>query len=341
MKAALLKNWNDLEMTELEKPIPQGNEALLKMVYGGVCGSDVTVYKGLHMTAKAPVVLCHEILGVIETLPEGYKGDFKEGDRVVVNPVVECGTCAACKSGYSNACENLKLLGIHKNGGFEEYTVADVDKLVKAPEGLSDEVAALSEPFAVAAHVCRRAGVNETSKVFIAGAGTIGLVVASYAKRLGAKSVTVSEINPDRIALAKKLSLDTVNPMEADLKEVAKEKTNGAGFDIVIDATGAKASLLVLPDICKVGGTVMSLGLSGAPVEFILGKVSFKEQTLVGSRLYSQEDFANGVDALLELSKNLPVEAIVSDIYPLSETPEALAKMMSGKNIGKILISCK
>jgi len=341
MKAALLEKWNDLKMADLELPVPGEQEALIRVLYGGVCGSDVTVYRGLHMTAQAPVVLCHEILGVIETLPENYRGELQIGQRVVINPIVSCGTCAACRAGIQNACENLKLLGIHKNGGFAEYTVAEVEKLIPAPENLTDELAVLAEPFAVGAHVSRRAGVHKNANVLVVGAGTIGLVVALCAQKLGARSVTISEINPDRIVLAQKLKLQTVNPISESLLERTRELTDETGFDIVIDAAGAKASLLQLPDLCRVGGTIMSLGLSGAPVEFILGKVSFREQTVIGSRLYSQQDFINGVKMLQELAAELPIQTIVSDVYPLKETTSAMEKMLTGKNTGKILIRCK
>ena len=134
MKAAVLKNWFDLELTDIPMPVPNEHEALIKVRYGGVCGSDMTVYRGKHMTATTPTVLCHEILGNIVTLPEGYDGPFKVGQRVLMNPVISCGHCAACRRGLGHVCENLKLLGIHVDGGFAEYTKVGVDKLCALPQ---------------------------------------------------------------------------------------------------------------------------------------------------------------------------------------------------------------
>jgi len=340
MKAAILKNWNELEMAEIEKPEACCCEAVIKVRYGGVCGSDITVFSGLHPTAKAPVVLCHEILGTIDELPKNYKGKLKAGDRVLIDPVVSCQECPTCKSGLGNVCGSLKLLGIHINGGFAQYTKAAPDQLVKVSDNLPDNVAALGEPFAVAYHVCKRAGVAKKNKVLVTGAGTIGIVVALAAKELGAERVIVSEINKSRIELAKSLGLETVNPMEIDLPAFAKEASNSVGFDIVIDASGAKQSILQLPDLCRPGGTLMSLSLSSQPYEFIIGKVSFKEQTLVGSRLYSHDDFIGGVEMMKSLFKSCDLSQIVTDTMDLDELPEALNMMKTGKNVGKILIKC-
>ena len=146
MKAAVLKNWLDLELCDIPVPVPGENEALIKVKRAGVCGSDITVYRGKHMTATVPTVLCHEILGTIESLPEGYDGKFKLGQRVLMNPIISCGKCAACQRGLPWVCENLKLLGIHVDGGFAEYTKVGVDKLVALDEDIPDEVAILDEP---------------------------------------------------------------------------------------------------------------------------------------------------------------------------------------------------
>ena len=125
MKAAVLKDWLNLELTDIPMPVPGPDEALIKVRYGGVCGSDMVVYRHKHMTATIPRVLCHEILGTIETLPEGYDGPFHLGQRVLMNPVVSCGHCSACKRGLGHVCENLELLGIHRDGCACEYIADD------------------------------------------------------------------------------------------------------------------------------------------------------------------------------------------------------------------------
>lgn len=337
MKAALLKTWEDMEVTQIEKPKIEKDEALIKMYYAGVCGSDITVYNGKHPTATAPVVIGHEIYGVIEEI--GKSDKFKVGDRVTVEPLISCGVCDACKNGNFHVCKTLKLLGIHENGGYAEYTKAKINKLVKIPDELSDELAALSEPFAVGYHVCSRGGVNKGENVLVVGGGPIGLVVALSAIKFGA-NVTVSEVNKGRLALAQKLGINIINPAESDFSKEVNKLTDGVGFDVVIEASGSKAGILSTTDACKIRGTIVPMSLAGTPVEFILGKVSFKELSVIGSRVYSMEHFEKGVQMLAEIAKEKDITPLISDKISLNDAQIAIDMMKTGKNNGKILIKC-
>lgn len=169
MKAALLENWQKMEVKDISKPDIEDGEALIKIKYAGVCGSDITVYAGSYPTATVPIVIGHEILGTIEEIKGN--SDFKIGDRVTVEPLISCGECDACKGGCGHVCRSLKLLGIHENGGYAEYVKVNNKKLVKVPEQLSDELAALSEPFAVGYHVCTRSGIKKGETALVIGGG--------------------------------------------------------------------------------------------------------------------------------------------------------------------------
>ena len=212
MKAAVLENWLDLRLKDIPVPVPGKNEALIKVIRAGVCGSDITVYKGKHMTATVPTVLSHEILGRIESLPEGYGGPFSVGQRVLMNPIISCGTCAACRRGLPHVCENLKLLGIHVDGGFAEYTKVAVDKLVSISDDFPDEVAILGEPFAVGQHVMLNSDIQPGDKIFISGGATVGLYIAIFAKAAGAERVIISEINEPRRQFVESMGIETINP---------------------------------------------------------------------------------------------------------------------------------
>lgn len=341
MKAAVLKNWLDLELCDIDIPTPGANEALIKVKLAGVCGSDITVYKGKHMTATVPTVLSHEILGEIVTLPDGYDGKFKVGQRVLMNPIISCGECAACKRGLTHVCENLKLLGIHVDGGFAEYTKVAVDKLVAIDDDMPDDVAILGEPFAVGYHVMVRSQIQPGDTVFISGGATVGLYIAIFARAWGAGRVIISEINEPRRKFVESMGIETINPTEVDAMDLMKEVTGGSGFDVVYDTSGAASCVLQMPDLCRCGGKMLSLGLSGDAYQFIIGKVSFKEITLIGNRLYSQEDFENGVRFVEENWKKLGLDRMVTDRLPLTEIERALNMMLNGENICKIIINCQ
>ena len=337
MKAAVLESWLNLQLKDISIPIPGKDEALIKVIRAGVCGSDITVYKGKHMTATVPTVLSHEILGRIESLPEGYGGPFAVGQRVLMNPIISCGKCAACRRGLPHVCENLKLLGIHVDGGFAEYTKVAVDKLVAIGDDFPDEVAILGEPFAVGQHVMLNSDVQPGDKIFISGGATVGLYIAIFAKAAGAERVIISEINEPRRQFVESMGIETINPESTGVMALAQEITDG-GFDIVYDTSGAPSCILQMPDLCRCGGKLLSLGLSGDAYPFIIGKVSFKEIRLIGNRLYSQEDFEAGVRFLENNWKRLHLDRMVTDRLGLSEINRAFDMMLHGENICKIII---
>ena len=337
MKAAVLENWFDLQLKDIPIPVPGKDEALIKVIRAGVCGSDITVYKGKHMTATVPTVLSHEILGRIESLPEGYVGPFAVGQRVLMNPIISCGKCAACRRGLPHVCENLKLLGIHVDGGFAEYTKVGVDKLVAIDDDFPDEVAILGEPFAVGAHVMVNSDIQPGDKIFISGGATVGLYIAIFAKAAGAERVIISEINEPRRQFVESMGIETINPENTDAMDLMREVTDG-GFDIVYDTSGAPSCILQMPDLCRCGGKLLSLGLSGDAYPFIIGKVSFKEIRLIGNRLYSQQDFEAGVRFLEDNWKALHLDRMVTDRLGLTEINRAIEMMLHGENICKIII---
>ena len=335
MKAALLKAWTDMEVLDIEKPVPAADEAVIAVRYAGVCGSDITVYNGKHPTATAPVVVGHEILGVIEQI--GDNSEFSVGDRVTVNPLIACGECDACRRGH-HICSNLKLLGIHENGGYAEYTKAHIAKLVKIPDTLSDEIAALAEPFAVGCHVVRRSELKAGDTALVIGAGPIGIIIGLAAQHAGASRVVISDLNPARLALAELLGLEGLRLSDGDaLAEIARI-TDGVCFDVVYEASASKAGMLMTTSACRIGGTIVPLALGGMPTDFCVGTVSFKELRLVGSRVYTDAHFRDGVNMLAEIAAKVDLHPLISDILPLDDAQTAIDMMMRGENKGKILI---
>lgn len=335
MKAALLKTWTDMEVVDMEKPVPAADEAVIAVRYAGVCGSDITVYNGKHPTATAPVVVGHEILGVIDQI--GENSEFKVGDRVTVEPLIQCGECDACRRGH-HICKSLKLLGIHENGGYAEYTKASVSKLVKIPDSLPDDVAALAEPFAVGYHVVARSELKKGDTALVIGAGPIGIIVGLAAAYAGASRVVITDLNPERLAMAESLGLEGLHPADGDSLAEILRITDGNGFDVVYEASASRGGMLMTTSACKIGGAIVPLSLAGVPTDFCVGVVSFKELRLIGSRVYTYEHFRDGVKMLADIAEKVDLHPLISDILPLSDAQKAVDMMMKGENKGKILI---
>jgi 2-desacetyl-2-hydroxyethyl bacteriochlorophyllide A dehydrogenase len=341
MKAAVLTEWERIEVKEVPVPELGEEEILIKVKYAGVCGSDVTIYKGKHPTAKTPVILGHEFTGVIEKISSSKRTDLKVGDRVVVEPLISCGECAACKVGNWHVCRSLKLLGIHTNGGFADYVKVPAAKVIKLKDSINDRIAALAEPFAVGFHVNQQAGIKAGDKVLIIGGGPIGMVIGIVAKRCGAERVVFTELNDARIEIIKSFGFEAINPTKEDVAALSAEITEEAGYNVVFEVSGSQAGLTSATDLCGIRGTVVFVGFPHKRPEIDVLKTIFKELTLVGSRVYTFQDFTRTVRMLEEIveSKQYDLEKIISDTMPVEKAEEAIQQMIRGENLGKILLT--
>lgn len=341
MKAAYLTEWKKLGVAELPVPQISEGEALIRVTYAGICGSDVHIFEGNHPTAKAPMIMGHEFVGTVEQLSGNPENGIKVGDRVTAYPLISCGRCAACLEGNPHVCRSLKLLGIHTNGGFAEYVAVRTQALVKVDEALDDQVAALSEPFAVGVHVNERAGIREGSTVLIIGGGPIGLICGIVARYYGASQIVYSEINPERIAQIKAFGFpDVIDPRTEDANARTAALTGERGFDVVLEVSGSQPGLIFATQACAIRGTIVPVGFPGKRPEFDILQCIFKELTLVGSRVYSFEHFTRAVRMLEDMVKSGMADPsrIISNVYPVAESQQALQKMVDGRNLGKILI---
>lgn len=338
MKSCVLKDWGKLVLQEREIPTLEDGQALIKISYAGICGSDIHIYEGHHPTAKAPVVLCHEFSGIVDDI-KGAAAGISIGDRVVVEPLISCGECEACQNGHWHVCKELMLLGIHKDGGFAEYAVVDTKKIVKVPDSLTDIEATLAEPFAVGFHVNQRANIKAGDNVLVIGGGPIGIITGMVAKASGAKQVVFSEINPKRIEFIKSFGFDEViDPTKESTTERVNVLTGESGFDVVFEVSGSQPGILFAPEACKIRGTIVPVGFPGSNPEFPIIRIIFKELTLVGSRVYSFEHFKRAVAMMPDLKNIFSLEKLVTDIKDLEELELGVKDMIDGNNMGKILV---
>lgn len=274
-----------LALTERnDQPVPGPGEAVVRVRRAGICGSDMHILHGSNPFARYPRVIGHEFAG--EVIGTGPRVDtVTPGDRVVVDPVLSCGHCYACRVGRSNVCGNLQVLGVHRDGGFRDYAVVPAANCVKVPDGLPIEIAALAEPFAVAANVLSRTGICADDTVLIYGAGTVGLTVLQVARLHGARCI-VSDPDKARLNHARGYGAAVVlDPHETSVPDAVQAENEGLGPTVVIDGAGIPA---LLEEACRVAsptGRIGLLGFSPAPCNISQQEIVKKELTVVGSRL--------------------------------------------------------
>ena len=214
MNVLICQQPKELVWKQREIPIPGDNEALIKIKSVGICGTDIHSWGGNQPFFSYPRVLGHEICGEIVGLGKNI-ADLKNGQQVAVIPYVACQQCPACKSGRTNCCEKISVIGVHQDGGFSEYLSVPVANILPA-DGIDPQAAALIEPFAISAHAVRRAAIAPGEQVLVVGAGPIGLGAAAIAKADGAQVVVVDTSPARREHVATRLELPLLDPSAED-----------------------------------------------------------------------------------------------------------------------------
>ncbi|MFA9480324.1 zinc-binding dehydrogenase [Phycisphaerales bacterium AB-hyl4] len=340
MQAAVTTRWGKLELQSLAIPEPGPGQVRVRTTLAGICGSDLHIFQGHHPTAVSPIVQGHEFVGIVDAVGPDVpdEGETQVGRRVVVEPLISCGQCEACRRGLVHVCRKLKLLGIHEAGAFGEYFLAPAKKVIAVPDGLADALAALTEPFAVGMHVCRQGGVQTGDRALVVGAGPIGLIVAMVAQTAGAE-VAVSEISEARLKQAAAFGFATIDARQ-DAAEQARERTDGDGFDVVFEVSGSEPGVALAIEAARVRGRLVQVGFFGKPPVADLFKLTLKELSLVGSRVYTEEDFRRTVRLLEQIveKKRFDLEQLISGQTDLAGLEAAIGRMLAGEVSGKILV---
>lgn len=332
MAAAVWVGPGKLETRHVPLPeLPEGS-ALVRVEYTGLCGTDFSIVQGTHPRAEAPLIMGHEITGVVEVPGAGGP---PAGTRVAVEPLITCGHCRPCRDGYPHVCRNLGLYGIDAPGGLAEFLALPAGALVPVAAHVPAREAALAEPLAVAVHAVNRSGLKGGDKAAVFGAGPVGILTAMVARQAGA-SVLISEPSAERAAAARMLGFDTV-PAGADPVQAVGTATGGDGADVVFDTAGHPSVAAVLPAAARVRGTVVLVGVHKKPAEVDLQAITFAELTVVGVRVYTRADVEHAV-GLLEADAlglgRLPVQ-----VFDLDRTAEAFELAMSAGPVLKVLVT--
>ncbi|WP_369216476.1 zinc-dependent alcohol dehydrogenase family protein [Streptomyces flavofungini] len=326
MKAAIVESVGKVVVGEVPDPTPGPREVVLEVAACGLCGTDLHILQG-EFAPTLPLVPGHEFAGTIVALGKDVR-ELAVGDRVAVDPSLHCHECRSCRVGRGNMCERWAAIGVTTAGGAAQYAKAPVANCVRLPDHVRTQDAALIEPLSCAVRGYDVLRSQLASHVLIYGSGTMGLMMLELAKRTGAASVDVVDLNPERLATAKRLG---VSASAAGADELDRPE----GWDVVIDATGNAAAIQDgLGRVAK-AGTFLQFGVAdyATRVEIDPYRIYNQEITITGSMavLHSYERaaelFAAGV---------LDPEVFISDRVPLDDYPRALDQFASG--VGRKII---
>ena len=315
-----------------EAPLNPPGSTLIKIAYAGICGSDMFIYQGVHPRAKAPLVMGHEFSG---TVVEGHP-TLKAGTHVTAYPLLTCGTCEPCLNGTPHVCSSLRLIGIDCDGGMAGYASVPSEKIVELPADISLKAGAYAEPLAVAVHAVHRSGFKAGDRTVIFGAGPIGMSVAIALRAYGAASVVLLEANPYRLGVAGKLGFNTIDISRNTIADSLKAITGRTDADIVFDCAAHPSVQAEIMNLTRIRGTMVVVGSYKKPAEVDLLKIEFKELTVIGTRVYRQDDFRIAIDLLRKNQE--AIESLITE-FPPEEAPEVFRSLLSGAEVIKVVFN--
>ncbi|MGQ9607773.1 MAG: NAD(P)-dependent alcohol dehydrogenase [bacterium] len=325
MKAAFLYKPGVIRIEEMEVPIPKDDEALIRLKAVGVCGSDVHFFEFGRIgdfVVKEPLILGHECAGEVVEIGKDVK-NVKVGDRVAIEAGVPCRKCEFCRLGRYNLCSNVTFLATPPfHGAYREYITHPEDFLFKLPDNVSYQEGAMVEPLSVGTYAAERGNVNVRNTVAIIGAGTIGLMTLQVAKARGATEIIVTDLEPFRLELAKKLGATmTINAREEDPVKKVLQYTDG-GADVVMEAVGAPQTIQQTIKMARPGAVIVWIGMPTTdeiPIRAV--EAICKDVDIRGIFRY-----ANAYRPAIKLlaSGKIDVKSMITTTFTLDHVQEAL-----------------
>ena len=338
MRAAAYVGDGTIRVEEREPVDPAPGQVRLDVAYVGICGTDLHIKHGaMDARVTLPAVIGHEMSGTVAAVGEGVTA-WSPGDRVTVMPLRWCGDCAACRAGHRHVCERLVFVGIDAPGALQQSWTVEQDLVVRLPEGLPLDQAALAEPLAVAVHDVRRSGLGAGGRALVVGGGPIGLLIALVAASEGI-DVLVSEPNAFRRAIASQLGVGAIDPIAGDVASAVDEWTDGAGVDVAFEVSGSAPGLATATHSLRVRGRLVVVAIHSQPVPLDLFRVFWRELELAGARVYERTDFERAVELLA--TGAIPTAPLISAVVPLEQTADAFAALEGGGDVLKVLVDCR
>lgn len=320
MKYISIVNPGQVEIREKEKPVLQAGQAILKLLYGGICGSDIGTYNGTFLYAAYPRIPGHEFSAEIVEIGKNDRG-LQRGMIVTGNPYFNCGECYSCTRGHVNCCTSNQTMGAQRDGAFCQFISMPVERLYDG-KGLSPKTLAAVEPFCISYHAVKRANVQPGNKVLVVGAGTIGYFAAIAAKMMGGE-VYISDISQKKLDYTKHLDIagTILNRDPKTFEAEVAAATQGNGFDVCIEAVGLPSTFMNCIDAAAFRGRIVVVGIGKQSFDFFYSVIQTKELDIFGSRNAKKEDFLEIIDLIGK--DNLNIESIVSAEYLYTDAKPA------------------
>lgn len=332
MKAIRLSKPWEIGCVDIDKPIPKENEALIRVVAAGICGSDIGAFRGANKLVSYPRIIGHELTGIVESIPDDNKNHIRVGDRVVVDPYLYCGHCYPCSIGRTNCCENLHVLGVHVDGGMSEYYCHPADMLIKVPDALSDEEAAMAEPLTISLHGVHRGQLKAGEYCAVIGAGPIGLAAGLAAEAYGAHAILLDLVK-ERLDFAASLGIEyTIQSSQEDAVSRIREITGGTMAQLVMECSGANSAIRSTLDYVSYAGRITLTGWPKKETSLPTDLFTKKELDIRGART-SAGEFPEAMD--LMLTGKVDMKKLLTDTIRIDQVPEVIPDME--KNPGKYM----
>jgi len=324
MKAILCAEPYSLGIVERPAPSRGEGEVLVRVRRVGLCGTDYHIFQGRHPYLIYPRVMGHELAGEIEAVPDGSA--FRPGQIVAINPYFACGLCIACRKNKANACANVRVLGVHMDGGMCELLAVPEPAVIDAA-GLSLDEAAMIEFLAIGTHAVERAGLSPGDRVLVVGAGPIGVGVALFARLAGAR-VTLVDSRPIRLSHARE-RLGFKDSVEAGpaLASLLADRTDGEMFDAVFDATGSIAAMAQSLAYVSHGGTLVLVGVALGNLVLADPEFHKRETSLLASRNALSSDFERVIEAMR--AGLIPTDALLTHRLAVEDIPARMAALIA------------
>lgn len=319
MKALVLKRPGEVSIEEVAEPKTELGKILLRVRMVGLCGSDLNSFRGRNPMVKFPRILGHEVAATVVESNGAYP-EFVPGMNVTMSPYTNCGKCAACFRGRTNACAYNETLGVQRDGALTEYIIMPPERLYAA--SLTIKELCLVEPLTIGFHAISRGRVTSTDTVAIFGCGGVGLGAIAASHYAGATTIAV-DVDDAKLKIAQKAgAVHVINSNELPLHQKLLELTDGRGPDVMIEAVGRPETFRAAVEEVGFTGRVVYIGYAKEPVAYETKLFVQKELDILGSRNALPADFQN-VIRMLQLGK-FPVEDVVDSIVPLEEAPRML-----------------